>query len=282
MGGPRGQTAASLLTLALVLVLVSCAGTSSSSSSPATAPDAQNLICPELSGNSDPLEATFVDAPAANARIRTFVASARGLNDVTLEIERRAVETCRAIAHDIGAPEVPRTAALDAQCAPVREAIAAVAKENIELRIAIAPPKCKTDDARKARCEAVAASAKAAESGDLCTAQGAVYARCSLPSVTFAASKQIENIVKLGRSLEANLPALLYADLALGRRLVDHVSKVVAVSVKLTADLKDAGPHGLACIGLATNVVKKSSERLKRFLDLSGEIVLGLDPEMTQ
>jgi hypothetical protein len=274
MGGLRTHTVA---VLALALVAPACAANASSSDAKATT--TENLVCPELGGNADPLEAHFVDAPGPNARLRTFVASARGLNDVTLEIERRAVETCRAVAQDVGAPEVPRTAALDAQCAPMRNAIADLGKQNIELRVAIAPPKCKVDDARKARCESVAASANAAESGDLCNAQGALYARCSLPSLSFAASKDTENVFRLGKSLESNLPALLYADLALGRRLVDHVSKVVAVSVKLATDLKDVGPHGLACVALATNVVKKSSERLKRFLDLSSEVFLSLDPE---
>ena len=268
---------------AAVLFLFSAWGCASggTSAEPSTAPDAQKLLCPELTGNADPLEAVFVDAPGPNARLRTFVASARGLNDVTLEIERRAVDTCRGIAHDLGAAEIPRTASLTAQYAPLRDAIASLTKENIELRVAIAPPKCKVDDARKARCDAIAANANAADSGDLCTAQGTVYSRCSLPAVSFALSKHTEQALKLGKSLESNLPALLYADLALGRRLVDHVSKVVAVSVKLGAELKDVGPHGLACVALATTAVTKSSERLKRFLDLSSEIVLSLDPEMT-
>jgi hypothetical protein len=273
MWGLRTRTAPAIV---LALAVSAC---SANASNEAKATSAENVVCPELGGNADPLEANFVDAPGPNARIRTFVASARGLNDVTLDIERRAVETCRAVAHDIGAPEIPRSAALDTQCAPMRDAIASVGKESIELRIAIAPPKCKVDDARKARCESIAASANAAESGDLCNAQGALYARCSLPSVSFAASKHTENVLRLGKSLESNLPALLYADLALGRRLIDHVSKIAAVSVKLTTDLKDVGPHGLACVALASNVVKKSSERLKHFLDLSSELFLSLDPE---
>ena len=266
-------------TAAAVALALAVSGCSANAANEAKATSAENVVCPELGGNADPLEASFVDAPGPNARIRTFVASARGLNDVTLEIERRAVETCRAVAQDIGAPEVSRSAALDAQCAPMRKAIAELGKANIELRIAIAPPKCKADDTRKARCESVAASANAAESGDLCNAQGALYARCSLPSISFAASKQTENVFRLGKSLESNLPALLYADLALGRRLIDHVSKIAAVSVKLTTDLKDVGPHGLACVALASNVVKKSSERLKHFLELSSDVFLSLDPE---
>ncbi|MBX3228769.1 MAG: hypothetical protein KIT84_39850 [Labilithrix sp.] len=245
----------------------------------AASPDAEALLCPELGGNSDPLEANYADTPEANAQIRAFVAAARGLSDVTLEIERRAIDTCRRIRKDIGAPDAPVNAPIDTQCEPVRAAIEKLLKEGVELRIAIAPPRCEDDGARKGRCNSVAGSA-GAEAGVLCESQSLVYARCTLPAVSFASSRNADEVVRLGRSLEENLPPMLYADMALGRRLVSNVEQIAVASAKLTSQLKNVGPHGAACVGLAGAVTAKAAERLRVFLAASGALVLSLDPEI--
>jgi hypothetical protein len=266
--------------LLLFLTAAAVAGCGDPARSPTDKVEA--LVCPEITGSTDPLEMPFADTPALDARIRAFVSAARGLSDVTIEVEQRAVEACRRIAKDLGEAEPPAGASLDVQCGALRGAIAKLAKDGIELRVSIAAPRCEPDASRRSRCDAVAAPAGSPETQLLCNAEGELYARCSMPSVSFAASTNAELAVRLGRSLEENLPTLLYAELALAKRLLGHVEGIVATSPRIAADIKDAGPKGIACVGLATNVTLKSAERLRSFLSRSASTIGALDPEIRE
>jgi hypothetical protein len=239
---------------------------------------AQRLLCPELGGNSDPLETSYADKPAADARIRALVSAVRGLNDATLEMERRAVDACSRMRHDLGAAELTANSPLDAQCEPVRTLIAKVAADGIVVKVNIAPPKCQTDASRQAKCAGVTA-ASAPEAEPLCTAASVIYSRCSLPAVTFAAARETDETARLGKTLEQHLPSLLYAQYALGQRLTKHLEPLVQAGPKLGEAVKDAGPHGLACVGLSTTTAARSAERIKSFLGLSTSLVASLSPE---
>jgi hypothetical protein len=246
--------------------------------SPASA--AEGLLCPELGANVDPLEASFSDDPSADARIRSFVAAARGLNDVTIEIEKLAVEACAHIRRDLGAPEVPAGARLDVQCEPLRTLLARLVQQGVQVRISVAAPRCEPDTTRKARCESVVRAGAGPESQALCLAESAVYARCSLPAISFAGSTNAVEVVRLGATLEKNLPAFVYAQMALALRLVEHAQAIATASARLPAELKDAGPHGLACVAVGAKVTATSADRLASFVSVSAALMAGLDPEI--
>lgn len=256
------------------------AGCSQGSEAPPMDATTQRLLCPELGGNVDPLEVSYADKPSADAQLRALVSAVRGVSDATLAIEKRAVETCQRIRKDLGAPDVAANASLDVQCAPIHDAIAKAQAEGIAVRIAVAPPRCQPDGARGGKCSASAAAAGRPETAALCEAASIVYSRCSMPSVTFGASRTTEDIVKLGRSLEDNLPSFLYAEYALAERLANHVETIAETAPKLATGLGDVGPHGLACVGLSVTASARSAARLKSFLGASQKLLAALSPEI--
>jgi hypothetical protein len=111
-----------------------------------------------------------------------------------------------------------------------------LAREGVEIRIAIALPRCQPDAARQTRCATIACT-QSDDARGLCEASGALYAQCSLPSVTFAGSSNGDEVVRLGRTLEENLPALLYAEFALAKRLAGQTEALVGASARLTSEL---------------------------------------------
>jgi hypothetical protein len=255
----------------------------------AAAPEKQveALVCPELAGEADLLQMSFTADPAANGRIRAFVAAARALYDATSEMERLAQDACRRMTSDIGVPVDASARTLEHACAPVLRAINHVFSSGIQLKVAIAEPRCGTDANREQQCGSLCGS-DGAECRAMCKAQAAIYAQCSMPSVSVAVSGNFSEAIALAKTLERNLPSLLYAELALGRRLAAHAEAIVRVSMKLPNDIQGAEPRGIACVALAATTTGKSVAHLEALLSTSSaltarwEAATALIPEVPQ
>jgi hypothetical protein len=155
-----------------------------------------------------------------------------------------------------------------------------LAQAGVELRIAIAPPRCQADAARQAQC-ASACAGSGPECAAVCQLQSELYGRCSLPGISVAASSEAGDVVALARALERHLPGLVYAQLALGKRLSKQGSVLVEVGARLPADLRQAGPRGLACVGLATTTLGKSVAHMNNVVSSSLSLTASLDPEIS-
>lgn len=242
----------------------------------------ERMLCPDLTGGADLLEVSFAGAAASDGEIRVFVSTARGLNDVIVEMERLAIDACRRMGRDLGAPPPRGGASLDEQCEPVRAAVAQLQREGLELRISIAAPRCEVDGSRRVRCEAIASTS--ADSRGLCEAQSVMYGQCTLPSVTFAAASGSTtgrvDVIRLGATLEENLPRLLYAEMALGRRLANHLPALVAAASRVPGEVKDAGPRGVACAALAADMTVGAVGRAKSLLTSVAGTLGPLRPEI--
>jgi hypothetical protein len=68
--------------------------------------------------------------------------------------------------------------------------------------------------------------------------------------------------------------------MALAGRLFEHTQRMGSASARVTAEVKDAGPHGLACIGLAAAIAAKSAGRLQSFYTGAASLFASLDPEV--
>jgi hypothetical protein len=265
----RGSSAA--------LVALLCAACASSGTEE-HAKEAQTLLCPELGSNVDVLELPYSDDPLANGRLKAFVATARGLADVVLEMESRTIGACQRITSDIGVVVKENPQSIEEACSPVRAEVERLATIGVEIRVSLVTPRCGPDARREARCSSMCATSPK-ECAVLCSAQAALYAQCTLPAVSVVASSEIADVMKLVRSLENNLPALLYAEIALGKRLVSHAEQAVVISTRLPGDLKDAGPRGVACAALAATTTGRAVARLKAVVDQSAAVIARLDPE---
>jgi hypothetical protein len=250
----------------------------SNGNAPKDASQPETLLCPELGGSVDVLELPYSDDPLANGRLKAFVATARGFADAVLEMESLAIGACQRITSDLGVVVKENPKSIEEACAPVRTAIERMASIGVEIRVSLVTPKCGPDARREARCSAMC-STSPKECAVLCSAQAALYAQCTLPAVSVAASSELEDVVKLARSLEENLPSLLYAEIALGKRLANHAEQIVFISSRLPGDLKGAGPRGVACAALAATTTGKAVARLKAVVDQSAAAIAKLDPE---
>lgn len=257
-------------------VLGACA--CSSGQPPREPSQAAAILCPELGGSVDVLELSYSDDPIANGRLKAFVATARGFADAVLEMESHAIGACQRITSDLGVVVQENPKSIEQACAPVRAAVERMASIGVEIRVSLVTPRCGPDARREARCAAIC-STSPKECAVLCSAQAALYAQCTLPAVSVAASSDLEEVVKLARSLEENLPSLLYAEIALGKRLANHAQQMVVISSRLPGDLKGAGPRGMACAALAATTTGKALARLKAVVDQSAAAIAKLEPE---
>jgi hypothetical protein len=241
------------------LLLVCCAfGCSSMPNVPSSAED---FVCPELAGDADPLRIPFTEDTAADGRIRAFMAASRGLYDAVVEMNGLAVDACARMTRDVS-PRTPLdTSTLSTACAPILSTVRRLRAAGVDIRVAISDSHCQADTDRADQCVS-ACGAGGADCQALCRSTGAIYAHCSLPSVTVWMSSAISEAVALAATLERNLPSVLYAEMALGRRLFDHAGALVQVAHRLPRDVRATDPHAVACVGLAALVIGRSAKRL--------------------
>jgi hypothetical protein len=193
-------------------------------------------------------------------------------------MERLAMDSCRRMSRDLGVLAAAVTTVREA-CAPVHAALSRSIAAGIEIRIALVAPKCDPEASRETRCNTLCPS-QAPECQSLCQAQAALYAQCTLPAVSVAISSETADALLLARTLEQNLPSLLYAEVALGKRLVTHAGTLATLSARLPNDLAAAGPRGVTCATISATLVGKALARLNEALNESAKATALLDPEV--
>jgi hypothetical protein len=239
----------------------------------------QEAVCQPLSGSGDPLRLPMSSNPAADGKIRAFLAAVRGLADTAEQAEAITVRACQRIATDLGAPApAPQPVAMNASspgiapgsvsaeqaCSQALQQIQALVG-NEPIPIAVSAPICEPDYVLLGRCEALCSAQSAdATCATLCRANAAAYGVCraakvALPELT----GQAERWVLLGSTLGRNLPWLLHAQMALGRRLTEHVKALVAAGAELPKSLKEAGPVGIGCLAAGAIEIADASQRFQ-------------------
>jgi hypothetical protein len=86
-----------------------------------------------------------------------------------------------------------------------------------------------------------------------------VNASCSPAVVNVQVSQNAVMAARLAATLQANLPKLLHAEIALGKRLTGDVQVVGQVGAQLPKIVGDAGAHALACIAASADVTARAS-----------------------
>lgn len=102
-----------------------------------------------------------------------------------------------------------------------------------------------------------------AECEACCRAYAAVHAACTPTLVQTRVVQGGEMAARLAATLQANLPALLHAQKALGHRLLGDAQAVVQVGAALPRLVGDAGARALACVAGAAEASKSASERIQ-------------------
>jgi hypothetical protein len=77
---------------------------------------------------------------------------------------------------------------------------------------------------------------------------------------------------RLAATLQANLPLLLHAEVALGKRLLGDLEVVGQVGAQLPRIVGNAGARALACVAAAANASASASMRVKVSVQASASV----------
>lgn len=105
-----------------------------------------------------------------------------------------------------------------------------------------------------------------------CRAHADVNASCTPALVNVRTNTNAEMAMRLGATLQANLPALLHAEVALGRRLIGDAQTVAQVGAQLPNVLGQAGAHAIGCAGAAADAAASASVRINVSVRASASI----------
>jgi hypothetical protein len=123
------------------------------------------------------------------------------------------------------------------------------------------------------RCEGYVRPPSAdAECSASCRAHANVNASCTPALVRVQASQNAQIAARLVATLQANMPLLLHAEVALGRRLLADAEVVTNVGAALPRIVGQAGAHALACMGAATDVTARATFSIRVSVQASASV----------
>ncbi len=112
-----------------------------------------------------------------------------------------------------------------------------------------------------------------------CQARADLRAQCTPGQVSVQVNQQTEMAMRLSATLQANLPFLLQAEFALGKRVLGDVQVVVQSGGRLPKIVGNAGAQAVACIAAAANASVEASARInvsvKASASVSGRVGAG-------
>jgi hypothetical protein len=248
------------------------------------------MACPELRGG-DALSAQFSVDARANGKVRAFVQAAQDLTGVSVQAEAEIAEACTRMGQDLGLPPQAMAAKNEpggrasGACANVAARIDAILRAGAGVQVQVTPPSCQASADAGARCsascgaqgQAAAGPQGAAAGGDAecaasCRAHADIHASCSPALVVARPTAASADAARLAATLQANLPLLLHAQIALGKRVLADAQVVGQVGAALPKIVGQAGARALACIGAAAEATASASARLNVSVQASASV----------
>ena len=111
-----------------------------------------------------------------------------------------------------------------------------------------------------------------AECNASCRAHADVSASCTPAVVAVRASQNVELAARLAATLQQNLPRLIHAEGALGRRRAGDAEVVAQVGAQLPRIVGQAGGHALACIAASADASVRASASIKVSVQASASV----------
>ena len=93
------------------------------------------------------------------------------------------------------------------------------------------------------------------------------------------AGQNVELAVRLMQTLQANLPELIHAEFALGKRLSGSARVIVSVGSQLPNVVGNAGAEAMACVAAASSATVKASMRIDVSIQASASVTSRVGPE---
>ncbi len=105
-----------------------------------------------------------------------------------------------------------------------------------------------------------------------CNAKAEIRASCAPAQVLVQSSANTQDFARLAATLQANLPMLLHAELALGKRLIGTSDVLVRVGADIPKIIGQAGAEAVACVAAAANASVTASARIKVSVQASASV----------
>ncbi|MEZ4446178.1 MAG: hypothetical protein R3B72_44285 [Polyangiaceae bacterium] len=224
--------------------------------------------CPALKPEASAFDANFSANAAVNGKLRAFTQSAKDMAWISGQMEAEVASACRRMGLDLGIPAQEMQpqkglgGAAAGACEPVAATIDAILRQGIRLWVTVVPPECQANASAASRCAGVCDMSSDNECRATCTAHANVHAACRPAQVSVRVMQGAEQAGALVATLQANLPALIHSQLALGQRLSSDAQVVAQVGKALPRVVGDAGAEALACIGAGADLAAQASVRL--------------------
>ena len=235
-------------------------------------------VCPAVKPGVNPLTFKFAADAKANGKIKAFVSAAKDVGRISMEVEGRATAACRRMGMDLGLAPVhmkpkdgPGGAAAGA-CEAVAMRLRGLLQGGIRISVQVQLPRCQAIMQAQAECAAGCDVNTDAECRASCQARANVNASCTPAVVKVTATAGAQVAGKLVQTLQANLPELLYAQIALGQRLIGDIKTLVQVGAALPKVVANAGLQGAACIAAAAEMSASASFRVQASVRASASV----------
>lgn len=111
-----------------------------------------------------------------------------------------------------------------------------------------------------------------AECNASCTAQANLNAQCTPAQVQVFGQPNVEMANRLFATLHTNMPNLMYAQIALGQRVLQDAQVVMQVGANMPNVVGDAGLQGLACIAAAADASARASASINVSVQASASV----------
>jgi len=111
-----------------------------------------------------------------------------------------------------------------------------------------------------------------AECNASCNAEAEFQGSCTPAQVNVTTGQNFEMAARLSQSLRANLPELLHAEVALGKRLSGSARVVVSVGSQLPNIIEQAGAEAVACVAAASAATVNASMRIDVSIQASASV----------
>ncbi len=224
--------------------------------------------CPALGPDAATLDTNFTSDPRANGKIRAFVQAAKDITWASGLLEAEVGSACRRIGVDLGIsphemqPRKGPGGAAAGPCDVVAARIDAILRQGIRPWVTVVPPTCQANASAYGRCSGVCDVNSDAECNASCRAHANVHAACEPAQVSVRASDNAAEAAALISTLQANLPALVHAQMALGHRLLGDAKVLAQVGASLPKLVGNAGGQALACVGAAADAAASATVRI--------------------
>lgn len=242
--------------------------------------------CPELGAGVNAAGAFYTSRADFNAKIGAFVVATKDLMSISAQAEAETAEACLRIGRDIGlndAQMAPRDGA-GGRAAGACNAVAArmdqILSTGLRFQVTVIPPQCQANGQAYASCTgqcsgqasgggqvsgttAQGGGSADAECNASCKAHAEFTASCTPAMVTVRANQTNEMALRLVASLQANLPLLLHAQIALGKRVLADADTMVQVGRNMPNIVAKAGIHAVSCVASAGTMTVNASASIK-------------------